>query len=290
MAYLPNFKGQLVKRALICVPVCDLSILKILILGLCLAVGKGVWANEVKLHLAYQKAGGQEYFVELLEQSLRDKGYNPKIQFKGKLPQKRLTHMVQRGELSLIWRLRTAKRDKELVPVRVDITNGLIGQRILLIPKGQQEIYSKIKNLDDFRLLNKVGVFGVDWYDSEVWHANNLPFIEQDGMWQRSVYRKVASKERVVDYFSRGFFEILNEWKEHPYLDIEQHLMFVYDRDFWFYLSPQESDLQPILEEVLKEAKNSGLMESLIKKHWSESFKVLKPDRRTIIHLATPDT
>ena len=98
----------------------------------------------------------------------------------------------------------------------------------------------------------------------------------------------LSSKKRGIDYFSRGVNEILSEAKIHSHLDIEENLMLVYKRDFFFYLSNQNSHLQSIIKKSLRQAKYSGLMDKLIQDYWGESFKNLKLERRIRIDLETP--
>jgi len=247
-------------------------------------------AEKISLDIGLIRAGGQNYFVDLLDQSLKAQGHEVTIKIIGKLPQKRMLYMLQNNQLSLTWLVQSQQRDDTMPSVKVGLTNGLIGHRILLIPEGSQPIYDSVNTLEDFRNLKLTGVFGKGWFDVAVWRQNKLNLIEQDGGWQTKVYRQISSKSRGVDYFSRGFFEILDEAREHPFLDVEQRLMFVYNRDFRFYLSESGSQYSAIIEKSLKAAKASGLMDKLVQKHWSEAFTVLNPGKRIKIPLQSPNS
>lgn len=247
-----------------------------------------VLADTVSLSIGLIRAGGQDYFVDLLEQSLLAAGHQPDIEVKGNLPQKRMLHMIAHNQLSLTWLVQSDERDRIYVPVEVGITNGLIGHRILLISPGQESVYSQVKTLDDFRNLELTGVFGSGWFDVHVWKHNQLRFVEKDGGWQSKVYRQIASRDRGVDYFSRGFFEVLDEARAHPEVVIEPRLMLVYDRDFRFYLSRDAARYKLILEDALRKAKASGLMQRLMEKHWADAFALLKPGSRLQLRLQNP--
>jgi len=91
-----------------------------------------------------------------------------------------------------------------------------------------------------------------------------------------------------VDYFPRGFNEILSEHNANSYLAIEPHLILQYDRDFIFYVSPKTPELAQLIERAMKKAETSGLIVRLVHEHWANNFKVLKPETRTLIHMATP--
>lgn len=144
-------------------------------------LSSSVWAAKVDLNNAELKAGGQEYFTELLQKSLIEAGHKVSINNLGRLPQKRMALMLQTGELSLLLLVQSAERDKKYIPVEIGLTNGLIGHRILLIPKGQQSVYDAVTNLDDFRKIGKVGAFGRGWFDVKVWQFNQLKYLERQG-------------------------------------------------------------------------------------------------------------
>jgi len=218
--------------------------------------------------------GIHEYYAELLERALTADGHMAIIEKAMDIPHLRERDMLRAGNLSVIWLVQTDERDRQFIPVRVNLTNGLVGKRILLVPPGQENIYKEVKTLDDFRRLGKVGGFGRQWYDVDVWKANRLPYKEVSN-W-RLLYKMIASGSRGVDYFSRGFNEVLDEIAVHPDLVIEPNLLLAYDRDFVFYVSPLYPDLARKIEKAL------------IKKHWEKNFEVLKPEQRTVIRLNSP--
>ncbi|WP_199911753.1 hypothetical protein [Dongshaea marina] len=248
-----------------------------------------LWAAPQPLTLTLPAMKSQEhrYYYELLEKSLELEGVRLIIQQPYQhLPQKRIVQMLELGSLSLAWLIQTAERDASFTPVRTGLTDSLIGQRILLIPRGQQPAYNRIHTLDDLRDSGLIGGFGANWYDIRVWRYNRLPYHVKDGEW-RALYQMLSATGG-VNYFSRGLSEIVAEAQQHPNLEIEQRLVLVYDRDFQFYLSKQASSHQALLERALQKAKDSGLMRQLIEKYWQQSFKLLEPDKRLNLQLKTP--
>ena len=228
------------------------------------------------------------YYFELLKESLNQLGYECELTVTEDVPQVRVAQMLDDGSADLYYFLESEERNLRWMPVEEGLTDNLIGQRILFIPKGCQYLYGKVKNLSDFRNLNKIGVMGKNWYDVKVWSKNHLKYQELEGDWQ-GAYLMVASQKRQVDYFSRGFNEIVVEAKEHPELDVEKNLMLVYNRDYRFYLNKQfGSKYQKLLSSAIRKAKESGLMDRLIKKHWAENFEILNYDKRIKIRLENP--
>lgn len=227
------------------------------------------------------------FYVELLEKSLDAAGVKYTEEFQKDLPQNRAVQMLDEGKLSLMWQLASAERDAKYTRVNVGLTNGLIGQRILLIPSDKEDVYAHVQNLDDFRKLGKVGGFGKNWFDAKVWKANDLKYEEIDGEW-RVIYNMVAEGNRDLDYFSRGFTEIIGDAAAHPNLKIEEHLVLIYDRDFYYYLSSSAAPYKEIIQNALLKAKASGLIDELVQKYWAESFAKLNMDKRVKIQLETP--
>jgi hypothetical protein len=160
----------------------------------------------------------------------------------------------------------------------------------LFIKKGDQPLYDKVNTLDDFRKLNLTGGMGRDWFDAKVWKINLLLFKEHSGDW-RAIYRMIPDG-RDYDYFPRGLNEILVEAGKYPKLGIENRLVLIYDRDFRFYLSKQGvnagAKYKNILNSIMQKAKESGLIDKLVRKYWAGDFDTLKYDDRIKIHLKTP--
>lgn len=186
--------------------------------------------------------------------------------------------------------IETRERNEKYIPIKVGLTNGLIGKRVLFIKKDNQDAFDNVKNLDDFRKLNLVAGMGESWYDVKVWKENNLNYKTQSGNWK--VIFKMISKGVRYDYFPRGINEILVEAKNYPYLGIEKNLVFIYDRDYIFYLSKEGKNAgikyKDIIEKSLLKAKKSGLLEKLIQKYWKDDFEKLNYDERIKLHLKTP--
>ncbi|MEI8671130.1 hypothetical protein P4S52_03160 [Vibrio sp. SA48] len=249
-----------------------------------------VFAHErvLTLRLPTLQDNGHAYYHELLIEALKADGINANVVATEKsIPQKRITKMVENNQLSVMWLLQTKDRDAQYPSVNVPLTNGLIGQRILLIPPQLQSTFEQIHTLNDLQRSGLTAGLGISWYDVDVWRVNNLHVYEQDGEW-RGLYRKL-SVEGPIHYFPRGMNEISYEAESYPYLAIEQRLILQYQRDFIFYLSQDTKPYKPIIERALIKARSSGLMNKLIDKHWRHSLDALHPENRTIIPLRLPE-
>jgi hypothetical protein len=230
-----------------------------------------------------------DYISTLLTRALELQGYAVQVRNLGNIPTTRLEVMLQRGDISAFIMGRTRRRDALFLPVQVGMTDNLVTQRILFIPQGSQALYDDVHTLDDFRRLGAVAGLGSAWADSDIWTANQLPFRTIDGDWKR-LYQMVASQSRGMDYLPRGAHEMANEWLAHPELTVERHLVLVYDQDHILYVSPTDPELHRLLQSVMHEAQQSGLIAEVAADFFSAVFEPpVNLDQRRVIRLVSPD-
>ena len=261
-----------------------------LVLGLWL-FGLNVYANEIRLHIPIIEDSPQLhlYFHELLTTALEEDGHIP-VLIVSKQPQLRIKDEFEDGRISIYWMVASDERNQKYLPIEVGLTDGLIGKRILFIKKGDQQFYNGVNSLEEFRGLELVGGMGKKWFDVQVWKANNLKYKEHPGNW-KAIFKMVAAG-RDYNYFSRGLNEILEEAKQYPELAIEERLVFIYDRDFRFYLSKKGENAgakyKDVIEHALKKAQASKLIQRLVRKYWANDLKALNYDARIKVYLKTP--
>lgn len=245
---------------------------------------------NLKIPIMIETPNKHQFYHELLITALEEAGHTVIIETE-KLPWQRVQVKLKQGDLSLSWMLESEQRNSDFIDINVNLTNKLIGNRILFIRRDSQPIFNGISTLDEFRQLNLVGAFGEGWFDSEVWGKNDLEYQEQSGNW-KNIY-KMLEKDRIYDYFSRGFVEILKESEAFPELLVENNLVLIYDRDFHYYLSSTGefagAKYKDIIESALFRAQETGLITRLINKYWAEDFAKLNYDKRVKIYLETPN-
>lgn len=257
------------------------------LLVLCFSASVLASSNTLTLVLPAQNDNGHAYYHELLTRALADQGITLFIETPyAHLPQKRVVKMVENNQLSLTWMLETQERDQQFTYIDVPLTNGLIGQRVLLIPPSLQSRFDKVMSLDDLRKTKLIAGLGEHWLDILVWRYNQLPFYIEYGEW-RDLYKKLSVAGE-VNYFPRGLTEIYQESLLNPHLAIEQQLLLKYNNDFRFYLSPQAAQYKDILEQALRKARTSGLMDALVEKYWGDSLILLRLKQRQVIELQMP--
>lgn len=227
------------------------------------------------------------YYLALLKQSLAQAGYKAQIELVPPMPAPRLLSQLQAGGLSLIWGVQTTARDRDFLGVNNRLTDGLIGQRVFMVPKDQVEAYAGVRSLDDLRALNKIGGAGEGWFEAEVWSLNDLPVHVRKGDWNL-LFRMVAAGNRGVDYMIRGAHEAVIDIVANPDLAIEPHLLLVHDRDMRFYLQKGNTELKLILEDALAQADRSGLKKRLLAEYLEPPLGILNLSARRRLQLKTP--
>ena len=281
---LKTYMADFIKKYILCT-VMNIGLLTLAVFspayGASITLHVPILTDSPKLHL---------YFHELLKRSITDIGHTAKLVTQ-ELPHLRIKHYLDSGRISIFWMVESSARNEQYTPIKMGLTNGLIGKRILLIRSGNQYKFNNTKTLEDFRKLNLLGGIGHKWFDVEVWKMNQLGYIEQHGNW-RAIFNQVAAG-RDYDYFSRGINEIVNEAPQYPGLSIEKNLVFIYNRDFRFYLSKQGehagTKYKDIIEKALEQAKKSGLIDKLVNKYWGRNLEKLDFKNRTKLYLKTPN-
>lgn len=165
--------------------------------------------EPLELRVAVVSDGRADYFVRLLEESLKliEQPFN--IQYIKNIPARRMWWMLGRGDINLFYGIQSKDKDssKELVAVRNALTNGLIGQRVLLIRRTCTEAFAQVRSVGDLKRTGLIAGLGAGWHDAKVFKASDLPVYEHTAPW-RTIYAMVAAGNRHVDYLPRGVTEV----------------------------------------------------------------------------------
>lgn len=246
-------------------------------------------AAPLELRIAVVSDGHADYFIRLLEESLKLIGQPYHIQYVKDLPARRMWWMLGKGDINLFYGMQSKEKDNDpqLVLVRNALTNGLIGQRVLLVRQADTATFAQVQSVADLKRTGLIAGFGAGWGDARIWKAAGLPLYEHAAPWN-TIYAMVAAKNRNVDYLPRGVIEVLDEARLHPELVVEPRLLVEYRADFAFYLNASAASYRPIIERALKEAEASGLKARLIDETFGADIKALNLNRRLHLRLPSP--
>lgn len=113
-------------------------------------------------------------------------------------PQERCLHLLQSQQVDVAFVPPTAERLRDFAVIPVDLHQGMLGYRLLLIRRDQAERFARVQTLEDLRQLR--GGFGSQWSDFSVFAANGLPVV---GMANPNNLLAMLSQGR-FDYYHRG--------------------------------------------------------------------------------------
>lgn len=173
-----------------------------------------------------------------------------------------------------------------LIRVALPLLNGLMGYRILLIRKEDQDRFRSIKTLAELTQL-PMG-FGKGW-EGHVYKHNG--FFVAEPLTMSSLLKMLAGKRyffvplSVIEIDDR--YEIEGARVEN--LVPEQTLLIYMPLPVNFYVSPEYPKLAQRLTAGLIYIKESGEMDKIFKAHFGERLHRLHLSERTLIELSNPD-
>jgi hypothetical protein len=261
-----------------------------LAVGCCLLVFLlAVPANAEPIRIMVKVQGTQQeqqngYFSNLLVMALEaSKADNEIIEIiysPRDYSQARWINMLQKNTGNfVIWTMTDKQREQQLRPIRIPLSKGLFGYRVLLIRKQEQARFDQVRNIDD--LANFIGGQGTHWPDTRILKANGLKLVTAENT--ESLFRMIEAKR--FDYFPRGtseaWFELL-ERKENN-LTVEKNLLLYYPADIYFFVNKNNEALANRIEKGLEMLIDNGEFDRFFYSHprVSTAFNKLK-DRRLI--------
>jgi len=172
---------------------------------------------------------------------------------------------VKNGRITISTFGSSAQQEKVLIPIRIPIFKGLIGYRIFLIKKNDQDKFNNIRSLHDLRQLK--GAQGIGWTDLTILQDAGLP---QEILPGNIIYR-ILNRGGRVDYFPRAVYEAVGEIQtmqlKHPDIAIEKKILLVYPFAMYFYVSPRYSALAKAFDKSFQELVADGSFDRFFYQH-----------------------
>ena len=188
--------------------------------------------------------------------------------------------------LNVIWATVTEELEKELLPIRIPVRKGILGYRIFLIRKQDQEKFAAIDTLEELKKL-RVGQ-GADWNDVHVFRFNGFNLVT--GSSYEGLF-KMLIQER-FDYFSRGINEALPEYEARkdnlPDLFVEENLLLYYPWPKYFFVPKNNTQLAERIERGLNIMIKDGSFDQLFFKYHQSTIERVNFKKRRIFRLKNP--
>lgn len=197
---------------------------------------------------------------------------------------RQFAELKNNGALNLIWDGSDARREAELLPVRISLLRELNDYRVFLIRKGDQARFKAVHTLAELRRFSAGA--GETWPSTAVLRSNGLPVVTSIGYEQ--LFTMLGAKR--FDYMPRGVYEAWYEQSQHVDLAIEEELFLHYSVPFYFFTSRKNPALADRIERGLKIALADGSFDRLFRSipSFKRSLDEIHAGKRRVIELQLP--
>lgn len=177
---------------------------------------------------------------------------------------------------------------RNMIPVRIPITRGLLGYRVLLIHQDDQPRFDHIDGIGGLRAIS----FGSAnyWLDTEILRRAGIPVICGDDY--RGLFKMLRARRFIA--LGRGAWEVPEEFAaEKPTmtdLAVEKHLMVHYSFPdyFWFTDDPAGRKRANRVLHGMMAMVEDGTMDALFDQEFGALIKDLDLNNRRVIEIANP--
>ncbi|MEL4428169.1 pilus assembly protein PilM [Shewanella mangrovisoli] len=230
----------------------------------------------------------QQWQFNLLKEALRRSGQSYQVeQMSTQMNQKRKVEEALAGTVDVFWSMTSKELEETVLPVRIPLFKGLLGNRLLIIRKTDEARFANVKTLADFKQL-KAGQNRY-WPDASILEANGLPVVTS---YQYTNLYPMLEGGR-FDYLALGAQEIGDELASHPdpALKIDTHILLQYRSPAYFFVSPKRPELAAAILAGLENMISDGSFDEMFNRELKidKLYRDAQFEQRVIIRLDTPD-
>lgn len=230
----------------------------------------------------------QQWQFNLLKEALRRSGQSYQVeQMSTQMNQKRKVEEALAGTVDVFWSMTSKELEETVLPVRIPLFKGLLGNRLLIIRKTDEARFANVKTLVDFKQL-KAGQNRY-WPDASILEANGLHVVTS---YQYTNLYPMLEGGR-FDYLALGAQEIGDELASHPdpALKIDSHILLQYRSPAYFFVSPKRPELAAAILAGLENMISDGSFDEMFNRELKidKLYRDAQFEQRVIIRLDTPD-
>ena len=172
------------------------------------------------------------------------------------------------------------------ISIRFPVLRGLLGVRVCLIRKGDQERFSSIATPYDFVSEPLKICQGAHWPDVDVLRRNGFHTVTRERY--RDLFTGLLTGD--CDCILRGAQEIVPEWEaRQTILDIEERLLFRYLQPGFFHVSRSNPKLAARIELGLLRALDDGSFQEFVDSLLGDAVARLELGDRLAFELVNPN-
>jgi ABC-type amino acid transport substrate-binding protein len=186
------------------------------------------------------------------------------------------------GKLHILATMTSREREEKLLPVRIPISKGLLGWRLLLVRADETDMFRNAAALPDLQPYKTAQ--GHDWPDLGILEANGLHGAAVSNY--ASLFDMLKAGR--IDYLPRSALEIWQEAARHKDLAVEPYLMLHYPTADYFFVNRADVQLAEQIRRGLELAIADGSMDRLFFQHYGKLLRQAHLDKRRVLELKNP--
>jgi len=235
----------------------------------------------------YDGDEGHKYPEALLKLALEKTGVRYRLVPSQRIKQqsKALRQLRENIEVNVVWSMTDRQREEDLLPIRIPITKGLIGWRVMLTHKNKPFYKKVVNSLADLLVYSPVQ--GVDWPDTKILQANGFNVL---GAQNHSEAKNLLSRQQ-ADFYPRSVVEALSELRQEgadPDIRLKEEVALKYRAAMYFFVNKRNVTLARLLEVGLERAIDDGSFDKLFYQYHSEMIEQLALDKILYFELDNP--
>jgi len=229
--------------------------------------------------------GKSDYGFELLQLALAKAGSTHRAELSPVYRQQNraiVELIANRGKIHVVGTMTSVEREVEMLPVRIPISKGLIGWRILLVREEERDKLRDVRNARELRALRMA--LGFDWPDLTALRAAGL---QPDTVPSYSRLLPMLKAHR-IDAVPRSINEIWSELEHNPGLSAEPYLVLHYKAADYFFVNNANRALAEEIRRGLEAAQADGSFDKLLLAYYGPMLEKAGLAKRHIIELPFP--
>lgn len=202
------------------------------------------------------------------------------------ITQNRGIQLLQSKEIDVIALGTNAERESQMLPIKIDISRGIVGFRLFVIRATDQ---ARIAKMSDKALHTQL-TFGLNsqWADLPIMQASGFTVETSTGY--ENLFAMLAAKR--FDAFPRGLNEANRELDErkqlYPQLAVEQTKALFFPYPIYFWVNKDDTALAQRIERGLKLSLADGSFRKLFENYYAAEIAMIKTTKRHVIRLGNP--
>ncbi|MDO3387500.1 transporter substrate-binding domain-containing protein [Gilvimarinus sp. SDUM040013] len=177
--------------------------------------------------------------------------------------QNRNVAYLQNNIVDVIWIATSEEYEQRLLPIRIPLFKGLLGQRLLVINKADADAIADVSTIADLKRFS-MGQ-GLGWIDAEILRSNG--FTVRTAFNHEQLYSMLKGNR--FDALPRGLHEPWEELEHYKKdnLVVEQTLILSYTLPMYFFVNKENQALANLIESNFKKMIDDGAFEKYFLEH-----------------------